>query len=1169
MGTTKFFFPSTAYRGRNPRLRIPTTDPGLSDKGWIPGAISTGTELQYFLQVIEPLLTAVYVAGYAVPQITVLSVSGTQYQGGLQYDTQSSRVLLLEKQAAEDEFGQLANSPCVYLKMVPIWAQGPTGVVNRAAELSIDGVSPGVTESSMCVQAGTGSGFRDRFHSPVVDLTNKILPKLNAGTGLLGIYDYSTWNINLLEDLQLAVYKIGTYFLPQATVDSLRMDLGNLEPDGPASTLRLYRYLTSTDRLHNRERERNHENLVGETEALQSKLSATLALSGLEADFFGDVPYTMLLLELYSRGVIDILKEVDGPGGITDNQVAAILAKPSPLQAADIQTLCAYLSSGTGAHINNTSARLALEYPLTSDNVLRGSMVQAVIDICAHAAAVPLTEEQPTITPGSFEFHLAQLVAFTNCEVNEANNDRISEFTQDLWQRWQSGLGNADTAEKFHYGAGNLFLEAADYEIEFAALKELVTYYVTTVAHASQDKWRFNNELSLQFTPPVGWSDSLLEDLIQCYLTLPAGFPSGEMNAIYSNLERLVGKGIFHIVGYTMAQVDEKYAQLFQEAFDSSANGSALSDYGFLTMAIMHRYNDDDFAARFRLNAATEALYEMVASNREGIADTLSNLRKRAAEEAVGVSTSFNYSVYQKEWFTSPATQYFLSSLDGEKRAAFERAELEILELTHPEAAAECLQLSAAYALIAGSDQYIAEQTLEVVESGILQIWEEIGLESGVNDARNSAKFLKDGLKASIHKPFIDPATKVTYRDVAKTIYLVESGKLDDMTVAQYIQLRKAWSAADELEFRVGSNLAAVLAAFLALKQMQDVGIPTDTKAILSTVGLLRDAATGVQAGTELSISLISSVMKGYTGLEDWSVQLERLMTSTSSFGKYLSTTSYLISFVSNGYSARLAFEAGDTRTGILLGLAAVTNYFCFTGTVWTMVFGFTPLFSVVPIVAAVGAGLVLAAALWPIVESYIHQNQFNSALVRNQAIWDETVALALPVGVDVVRDLERIDLADVVHSYEPLIEVVTPADWDYFELPWSPNTAKLQIFSDLQQSYLSSPIPGDPEWRGSYRNADHYDIGENILSVHPLLEYTVRADSAGVVVVNMCSPGEIVDRNAAVIEVEMGETRIPCFAIHGGMILDALPAGSGFSANDVICRLRLDYSDVVVEGNR
>ena len=72
--------PRTAWGGPAPRLALPHVDPPASAP-WAGAFVADGDDFRRLMEDLEPLLVSLYVAGYVVPEIAVMTEGGAPKLG--------------------------------------------------------------------------------------------------------------------------------------------------------------------------------------------------------------------------------------------------------------------------------------------------------------------------------------------------------------------------------------------------------------------------------------------------------------------------------------------------------------------------------------------------------------------------------------------------------------------------------------------------------------------------------------------------------------------------------------------------------------------------------------------------------------------------------------------------------------------------------------------------------------------------------------------------------------------------------------------------------------------------------------------------------------------------------------------------------------------------------
>ncbi len=1181
MSGIDFFLPSTAWRGPAPRLALPHGDPAGP---WPQPIVADGTELRLVVEAIEPLLVALYVAGYRVPEIAVMADGA-----GARLSTLRGTVDLADPTtwtpALPSDLGFDVTAVVLLIEPAPL-ASPPSANWGplRVPDLGLDG---GAHWLVIQLAANDHAQLRALLHHEVLDRHGRISSTFEAGglgeeTGLSHLYDTGRWLVTTdvaeLADHELATRDLvdtvdlgagdGAAAAAAALAHEIGPPAGPGQSDGP-TFLQYHSLSTLVCEL---------DGAVGVVEearcqTLLTNLQAALSALGPTADY-GDVSLTTALLDLQSDGRVDIL---GGPlTGDLGAVQAAIDKAEGTLDAGEVDLLAAHLRAGPGQLTDEAADRLSLEY-LHLDDAQMDTVIDAFIDIAGLAEVLP-DRDQPV--GRSFERYvdtLRQMMAAAS--VVDDDLATAGDAVGRVHARWNARkpLQIGPALARHHYGATRLFALSADLPIGAAETLLALRHYASLLSGLS-DHWRTDVGADAVAADPnlSGWGVDTFLTLATATARLRDDDVSDLLNdADWSEIDDLL-VDLCGPAPFTKAdgeQMEVEFGGLLSNALQGVDPTSPLGQLADLITLLEAQATDEHTAQLCDLEALGRAFDEVTTQIEPP--SFIADLRTEAADLVTRPHLGSTVGSDLAAWITSDVTQAYWANLDPSVRDADEAELFENLARLAPALVESTMQANAAARFGAELWRFAAEVDEDGLTDELSDLLDNRDVDVVLDgEARALAKAIIAGVEPGVtHLPRLGRFGYDT--PLAKARELHRKGKLstDGFRVVYNAADRSADDVGPLARFlpeRLGrqlGNLGAVAVAAIATYELAQVGWDASW---LDTFGYLDDIAGGVVSALPLLDELVSWVVTWLGGLYNagtWQV--------VATIGKVFGAGSAVLNFFTTGYAAWQAFDDGDY---IAAGLYAASTL-AWGGAALTLGLG---LFAAGPVailgISATGFGFIAlgfgAMALiwqhWSVAIS--ESNAYHALLEERRLVYAEETALY--PGIELSIDRRLVGTGDVITTSTPLAEVLEIGQFGAEAPPPAGgvvHAATVVLRTDDDQVMRAySPVPGifrgfteDP---GSDDGPDAPWPADSLAVVEPFFETWQKAEPGAVSTAVHRQVGQWVEPADDLLTVDAGATSTTLDAIFGGRLVDVVPKGAEVPPSGAAARVRLEGRELEIE---
>jgi hypothetical protein len=1185
-----FFVPRTAWGGPAPRLALPYLDPSLPGP-WAGAFVAGGDDFRRLMEDLEPLLVSLYVAGYVVPEIAVLTEGAAPKLG-----VTTGRVDLSDPATwTPPPPPAPADVVAVLLLVRPLrLASPPTTSWSPLAVPSL-GVAPGQADVwvSIALEATDHATLRAALQNRVLDESGAIKAQVGGlGTtpdvGLAHLYDVDRWasvtGRDLLDHERAARDLAAALALNPG--DALGHELG--QPARQPTRPTIYQYRSLTELVRDLGAAWGDVAKEADTRALLTKLRAGLAALQRTPEY-GDVSLTTALLDLDTRGLVDIL----GPPAEDDlSAVLEILAlAPSVrLDAGQIGVLCAHLSRGPGQATDEAAARLALEYRhldvLGRDAALAGQIVQAFVDISIQAEAVP---DQPAPVGRSFELYVDTLRGMMAAVAAAAPDPaKVKAAAQAIWTHWSGLIDDAAVGPKVVYAAVRLFVLGTDIELAAALTMTAVDRYSLGLAKLAKH-WRTDEGAAQMATVPelVGWGNTTFVSLCQSAWRLQTPgleslLSSADRSRLGSTLRSMYGTAPFSPT--SVEAVERRFGKLLSGELAKGEPGSARRQLADLLALIQQTTTEWDTARRCDLAAVAATLDEVLAD--PTCATLIPDTRAQAARDVLGATAVHDLALRHQQWILSDPTQAYLATLDPVSRSVEESQLLDALGRIAPELVQDTILGNAGARFGGEFDRFLRDVDEDEVAAQINKVVaaNDVGL-IAPSEAKNLAKIFKAGVK-------LGPTTTAVAGDWVYTTSLAVPAWLTSQDLMTSDEFHAVWSVANRVATRIDAlppdtfpisqlrylgDVGAAAAALIAAGELlvKGWGEPFDG------LGRWRDVVNGVIPTLDLLRGLTTWVFTGASALP-----LAKISTTVAVLADLFSTLSPFVSILTNGASAaKAASEHEWVEAGLYTAAVAANGvlfYVMSTAGASGVALGLG-----VPGLGFIAAGFTVAAVLW-------HYWNLRAEDLRNEAAYEQLVlehgllyadkvflyppsevaiATAL-VGPDVTAVMEETPLAvvDVVGDTGPTMS----GDFDDGAVG-----ASLLLRTDEEGvTRAFSPVPGLVEWMvGTIEipelppESDPDDTptvpsytGGEFARVSPEFEHWLFGPSGATVRSADVPAGGWVSKGQRVAVLAAGTTTQTVTSDAEGRIVSVIAPGGAVGSDGVLAKIRPEGRDLLIE---
>lgn len=1162
---------------------------------WLGSYIGDTDDFRRLVEALEPLLICLYVAGYTVPEIAVVADGR-----GARLATRTATVDVGDPATWEEPPPPVpASVVAVLLALRPLAPAAPPTPGWAPLQLPALGVTGAagwvVIQLEAADNASLRAALRSRVIADVAVVRDGFGTAGTTGPGLQHLYDVDQWapiSAAQLADHELAARDI-TRAVSLTAVDALGDELGLTDPAEDPGLPRLYQYRSLSDLVCSLA-EGPDADPRGDADcrALLTNLRVTLAEMA-QTPEYGDVTLTTALLDLETRGLVDIL----GPQAGADlSAVLAILAlgDEDRLSPDQIGVLCAHLSAGPGQATDEAAARLRMEYPFVTDPALAARIVRAFVDICLAAEVVP---NLPDPIGRSFEWYVDSLrLLMASASVRENDLAKAKAAVQSVWSVWSPLLVDPAVASKMLYGAVRLFALCADVDIAADVTVLALNHYGDALSRLTAH-WRTDAGAAELVTEPalLGWGPDTFVTLCLSFWRLQTpGLESALTTAERTGVEQRLAAA-YGTAPLTTSQIDaveERFGELLAAELGGADPLSPKGRLADLLALIEQAASVQDIAERCDLAAVSSVLDEVLAEPEcDGL---LPELRARAANEVLGGGAAVAaLGAALRTWILSDETQAYLGTIEPTRRDLAEAHLLDALARLSPELVEDTMVDNAAARFGAELNQLLADvdedeltaeldKALAVKTIDVLQASESAG--------RELAKLLKAGVKigpshtATIHRWGFDSAIAIAWRLRQARLISDESLAvlyLGAVDLEELVEPRATALAAVPrmpAETRHLGNAGAVAAAAIAAAQLAQNGWNTP---LVTGVGLVRDVVNGVLPAVDLVRALTGWVRDGAV-----LVDAAKRWECVAVLALWLQRGSALVSIVTSGYGAVAAYRAGDyIGAGLYVAAGLANGVLLYSLLLSTPTVVGVVLTLSAPVLAVIAAACTVVATVWKFwIQPWLAQRRQHAAY--QQLIWEYRLVYASDVvlypalPVDVITPLVGPDETAVTADTDLAVVEITGEVAPGLPDEFTDGIAAAQLVTVEDEEgvlHARSPVPGTVYWMVDAIDLEVLDDRPDpvrtpgppgsFAKLEPAFESWLTGIAPSDVVLDVyVEVGRWVIPGDRVATIDEGTSSMDIFATHEGRVVMLVPPGQTLGSPRAAARVRSEGRDLLIE---
>ena len=723
MAGESFFVPSTAWGAELATAPLPSFLPGEPSPAWLHGA----AEVRQLVMTAEPVITLLYLAGYAIPEI-VIGV-GEPASQWVTFDPSDVRIRPGSR-TWDDHIG--SNHPGDNARVVAIRAdpmphrrrpldpagtelgpQVPLALTIGATTLTATHggwVVLDLTPTRIAVELDAA---REQLLQPVVDAVTHFQAARTTSTpiGLAGIYDPSNW--------QAVASAPGAATAAADRVETLRHVIlfftkqpSPWSNDNDPTTQGLVerervRSLLEEDIPHPNRPRVKVDQVLGWNPMTVRLAEMSLGIRDKDKDAFlvqlaslkrlgGDASVqglTSAILDFHHRGLVNVLDHLSAPdvadpcGRAIDLALGTAKLKPD-----DVEIMCACLAHGIMADSHKVAGRLVTEYPLLyADADSRAAIRLALIGACeaaeSHNSALNDSRVAATVDTNSAEHFAGLLATALTSEPRKSTPgfDRglyVNPLLEvaDAWARWVPLLDGLPSSNKLIALTCTVFRDCGHPEVCKNAALRVVNRYspgLTALHRGTADDpghhWSHvvhGDEFQGWGSTEVGregWREQILLDLLKMLVNTHEGSELHFLNDHDSLLE-LVGRD--PLATYDVDAFESAYADLLGKSKDDP-----VPEYVIL-LGLTGDYADttsEAQAGRYNVAALSSRFAELVADP-----DLRAHLEALREEAFVSVENEWlsleNLRMDIDAYITSERHHLLLLCFDDDERIAYQEA---------------------------------------------------------------------------------------------------------------------------------------------------------------------------------------------------------------------------------------------------------------------------------------------------------------------------------------------------------------------------------------------------------------------------------------------------------------------------------------------------------------